>query len=123
MQIRVLLGIPKKRFNMKNKAVKIGVIASILPHLFCCVLPIVLSVVGLVAPEISHTSFIPEWIEPWLFVFSALMLGLSWILVLQDCPCAECKDEKSHRTQKIILCVITILFVISVVLHLFAHGH
>ena len=124
MQIRVLLGTPKKEACiMKNKAVKIGVIASILPHLFCCVLPIVLSVVGLFAPEISHTSFIPEWIEPWLFVFSALMLGLSWVLVLQDCPCAECEHEKSHRTQKIILCVITVLFVISVVLHLIAHGH
>lgn len=108
---------------MKNKAVKIGVIASILPHLFCCVLPIVLSVIGLFAPEISHTSFIPEWIEPWLFVFSALMLGLSWVLVLQDCPCAESEHEKSHKTQKIILCVITVLFVISVVLHLIAHGH
>ena len=108
---------------MKNKAVKIGVIASILPHLFCCVLPIVLSVIGLFAPEISHTSLIPEWIEPWLFVFSALMLGLSWILVLQDCPCAECEKEKSHKTQKIIICVITVLFIISVILNLMAHGH
>lgn len=108
---------------MKNKAVKLGLIASVLPHLFCCVLPIVLSVVGLFAPEISHTSFIPDWVEPWLFVFSALILGLSWILVLQDCPCAECEEKKSHKKQKIVLCVITVLFVISIVLHLVAHGH
>ena len=108
---------------MKNKAVKIGVIASILPHLFCCVLPIVLSLIGLFAPEIAHTSFIPEWIEPWLFVFSALMLGVSWVLVFQDCPCAECGEEKSHKKQKIILCFITILFVLSVVLHLISHQH
>lgn len=107
---------------MKNKAVKIGIIASILPHLFCCVLPIVLSLVGLFAPEIAHSSFVPEWVEPWLFVFSALMLGLSWVLVLRDCPCAECGKEKSHKRQKIVLSVITILFVISIILHMLLHG-
>ena len=108
---------------MKNKAVKLGIIASLLPHLFCCVLPIVLSLIGLFAPEVVHTSLMPEWIEPWLFVFSALMLCLSWVLTMQDCPCAECETEKSHKTQKIILGVITVLFVVSVVLHLCAHGH
>ena len=89
----------EKRYTMKNKAIKIGIIASILPHLFCCVLPIVLALIGLFAPEIAHSSFIPEWIEPWLFVFSALMLGLSWVLVIQDCPCSECGEEKSHKKQ------------------------
>ena len=107
---------------MKNKAVKIGIIASILPHLFCCVLPIVLSLVGLFAPEIAHSSVVTEWVEPWLFVFSALMLRLSWVLVLRDCPCSECGEEKSHKRQKIVLSVITILFVISIVLHMLSHG-
>ena len=132
MQIRILLGTPpiftevgaenQKETQMKNKAIKIGIIASVLPHLFCCVLPIVLSLIGLFAPEFAHTSFVPKWIEPWLFVFSALMLGLSWILVLHDCPCAECDDEKNHKTQKIFLSVITTLFVVSVLLHIFAHA-
>jgi len=108
---------------MKNKAVKIGVIASLLPHLFCCVLPIVLSLIGLFAPEISHVSFIPEWIEPWLFVFSALMLCLSWILILHDCPCSECDEKDAHKKQKIILTVITLLFIISVILHFISHTH
>lgn len=109
---------------MKNKAVKIGIIASILPHLFCCVLPIVLSVVGLFAPEFAHSGkFIPEWIEPWLFVFSALMLGLSWILVMRDCKCRceHCHGNDGHKTQKIILGVVSILFVISIVLHIISH--
>ena len=106
---------------MKNKAVKIGIIASILPHLFCCVLPIVLALIGLFAPEFAHSAFIPEWIEPWLFVFSALMLVLSWLLVIQDCPCSACDEEKSHKKQKIILSIITILFIISVVLHMLSH--
>ena len=106
---------------MKNKAVKIGVIASLLPHLFCCVLPIVLSLIGLFAPEISHTTFIPEYAEPWLFVFSALMLCLSWVLVWRECPCKECDEEKTHKRQKVVLSVITILFVISIILHLISH--
>ena len=129
MQIRVLLGTPSYKEKdtkgkiMKNKAVKIGIIASILPHLFCCVLPVVLAIVGLFAPEFAHSSLVPEWLEPWLFVFSALMLGLSWVLVFPDCPCSDCDDEKNHKKQKIILTVITILFVISVILHILAHGN
>lgn len=106
---------------MKNRAVKIGIIASLLPHLFCCVLPIVLSLISLFAPEIAHTSFIPESVEPWLFVFSALMLVLSWVLIFRDCPCAECGEEKSHKIQKIILSVITVFFVISILLHIIVH--
>ena len=102
---------------MKNKAVKIGIVASVLPHLFCCVLPIVLSIIGLVAPEMSHTHFIPESVEPLLFVFSGLMLALSWVLIWRDCPCAECGQDKSHKKQKIILGVITGIFVISIILH------
>ena len=110
---------------MKNKAVKIGIVATVLPHLFCCVLPIVLSVISLFAPEVAHSSLLmPEWLEPWIFVFSALMLGLSWIFVLRECPCKcdEYKEESNHRPQKIILAVVTILFIISIVLHIMAHN-
>ena len=108
---------------MSSKAVRVGIIASILPHLFCCVLPIVLSVVGLFAPEFAHAHFMPEWLEPWLFVFSAGMLGLSWVMVVRECRCEcdHCHGEHSHHTSKIILACITILFIVSVVLHLAAH--
>lgn len=107
---------------MKNNAVKIGIIASLLPHLFCCVLPIVLSIISLFGPEVAHAHFIPEWIEPWLFVFSGLMLGLSWVLVMRDCRCEcnHCHGEK-HRRQKIIMAVITVIFIISIILHMAAH--
>lgn len=108
---------------MKNKAVKIGIIASILPHIFCCGLPIALSVIGLIAPESAHLEIIPHWLEPWIFVFSALMLGLSWTLVVRECKCScdHCHGGHTHRTQKIILGVITIIFIISVLLHVAAH--
>ena len=108
---------------MKNRAIKIGIIASIFPHLFCCVLPIVLSLIGLFAPEVAHISFIPDWIEPWIFVFSALMLGMSWVLTFRDCPCAKCEEEKSHKVQKIILSLITVVFIISILLHILVHNH
>jgi len=109
---------------MKNKAVKIGIIATVLPHLFCCVLPIVLAILSLFAPEVAHSSyFMPRWVEPWLFVFSALMLGLSWVFVLRDCPCCEDEhcDQDHHKPQKIILGVVTVLFIVSIILHIMAH--
>jgi len=108
---------------MKNKAVKIGIIASIVPHIFCCGVPIALSIIGLIAPESAHFHIIPEWLEPWIFVFSAGMLGLSWVMVMRECGCAcdHCHGAHNHRTQKIILGVVTIIFIISILLHIAAH--
>ena len=109
---------------MKNKAIKIGIVATVLPHLFCCVLPIILAIISLFAPEVAHDSrFVPDWIEPWLFVFSALMLGLSWIFVIRDCrcDCGMCHNNERHTPQKIILGVVTVLFIASVILHICVH--
>ena len=112
-----------KGYDMKNKAVKIGIIASILPHIFCCGLPIALSVIGLIAPESAHFHLIPfEW-EPFLFVISGAMLAFSWYLVARDCKCQceQCEGDKAHRVQKIIMSVITILFIASLLLHFISH--
>ncbi len=108
---------------MKNKAVKIGIIASIAPHIFCCGVPMALAVVGLVAPDVAHFHLLPHWLEPWLFVFSGVMLVLSWWLIIRDCgcKCAQCKDAQSHKTQKIILGVITVIFIVSIILHFVSH--
>ncbi|MBD5389382.1 hypothetical protein HDR63_03965 [bacterium] len=108
---------------MKNRAVHLGIMASLVPHIFCCGLPIVLSVVGLVAPESAHFHLMPESWEPWLFVVSGAMLGLSWVLVLRDCRCAcdHCHGAASHRPQKVILGGVTLIFLVSIILHLLAH--
>ncbi len=110
---------------MKNRAVKIGIVASILPHLFCCVLPMVLAVIGLFAPEFAHTHFIPDTAEIWLFIFSGAMLVLSWILVLRDCRCScdHCADAKHQRIQKVIVAVITVIFILTTIMHIFSHHH
>lgn len=108
---------------MKDRAVKIGIIAGILPHLFCCVLPVVLGMVGLIAPGALDYDFIPESAEKWLFVFSGLMLCLSWIMYFsnRDCKCEHCDATHHHRVQMIILVCITILTVAGIVAHLFLH--
>ena len=114
-----------KELCMKNKAVKIGIFATILPHIFCCGLPMLLAVVGLVAPDAAHFHVLPHWLEPWLFVFSGGMLILSWYLVWRDCrcACAHCGGNKSHRTQKIVVGIITVLFFVSLLLHIASHAH
>lgn len=126
IRVRFLLGTPENVVIirlMKNKAVKIGIFASVLPHLFCCGLPILMSVVGLIAPDAAHLDFIPHSVEPWIFVLSGLMLALSWTMVLGTCACdcEHCAGPNSHRVQKWILGVITVVFVISILLHIAVH--
>lgn len=109
---------------MKNKAVKFSIVATLLPHVFCCGLPIVLSIVSLFVPEVAHhDAFVPGWLEPWIFVFSALVLGVSWVLVMRECKCSceHCHGDGSHRVQKIILSTVTVIFIISILLHVIAH--
>lgn len=110
---------------MKNKAVKLGIIATIAPHIFCCGIPMALAIVGLIAPDMAHFHILPHWMEPWLFVFSGIMLGISWWLIRRDCgcECEHCDGGKSHKTQKIILGIITVIFIASLILHLMSHHH
>ncbi len=112
-----------KEDTMKNKAVKIGIIASIMPHIFCCGIPIALAVAGLIAPESAHFHLVPHEWEPVLFVISGAMLVFSWYLVLRECECRceHCDGKKSHKTQKIIMGIITVIFVVSVLMHIITH--
>lgn len=108
---------------MKNKAVKLGIFATILPHVFCCGIPMLLAVIGLVAPDAAHFHLLPHWMEPWLFLFSGLMLVLSWYMVLRDCGCSchHCSGDKSHKGIKIFLSVVTVIFFVSLILHFLSH--
>lgn len=107
----------------KNRAIGLGIIAGILPHLFCCVLPVVLGIVGMVAPDFADHKIIPEQAEIWLFIFSGIMLTLSWVIYFHnhDCDCEHCGETHHHRTQRIILIVITILTIAGIVAHIINH--
>jgi SNF family Na+-dependent transporter len=108
---------------MKNKAIKLGIIATIAPHIFCCGIPMTLAIIGLIAPDMAHFHILPHWMEPWLFVFSGIMLLISWLLVFRDCECEckHCDSKKSHKTQKILIGIISVIFIISLVLHFISH--
>lgn len=110
---------------MKNKGVKLGVIAAIVPHIFCCGIPMVLAVLGVIAPDFAHFHVLPHWLEPWLFVFSGIMLAISWWLVLRDCRCSCdcCGGGHSHRIQRVVLIVATVITIISFFMHIFSHTH
>jgi len=96
------------------------VAAVALPHLFCCVVPAVLTLLSLVAPASGAVEIIPESWEHWVFVFSGVMLAASWIFVLRGCKCEckECATPPRHHIQKIILWVATAIFAISLVIHI-----
>ncbi|MEE1110732.1 MAG: hypothetical protein UIH99_00785 [Alphaproteobacteria bacterium] len=108
---------------MKNKAVKIGIIAIITPHIFCCGIPMALAIIGLIAPDAAHFHLLPHWMEPWLFVFSGYILGLSWYMILRDCgcQCEHCDGKKSHKVQKTTISIITVIFIVSIILHFISH--
>lgn len=108
---------------MKNRAVKLGIIAGILPHLFCCVLPVVLALIGMIAPDFADHEIIPESAEIWLFIFSGLMLVLSWIMYFshKNCECDHCNATRHHKRQCIILICITIFTIFGIVAHLMSH--
>lgn len=112
-----------KKVYMKNKALKLGIIATIAPHIFCCGLPMFLAIIGLVAPDVAHFHILPHWMEPWLFIFSGIMLMISWWMVMRTCgcECEHCDGNKSHKAQKLILGIITIIFIFSLILHLISH--
>ena len=108
---------------MKNHALGFGIVAGILPHLFCCVLPVALGLIGMVAPDIADHEIISERAEIWLFIFSGLMLILSWIMYFsnKNCNCSHCDKNHHHHTQMIILICITIATIAGIVIHLISH--
>lgn len=77
----------------------------VLPHLFCCVLPAVLAVIGAASP--AAIEIIPHRAEIWLLAFSGIFLAISfYILYFNDCPCGN----HGHRWQKLLLWISIIIY-------------
>ncbi len=108
----------------KSHLFNFGAIMLIAPHLFCCVLPAVSAILGLVAP-VGHSGFhlIPHRFMPIIFIFSGVFILISAsILFTKKCPCecSECSNEhKNHLWQKIFLGVSTLLYIIGFIVYIF----
>lgn len=89
------------------------------PHLFCCALPVVLAALSLIAPAADCHRFeiIPHAYMPFLFLFSGLMLGLGYYFTFFKCDC----KGSGHRRQKIILYIVTALFLLGVFMFYTSH--
>lgn len=120
-----------------NKALSIAVILSETSHVFCCVLPVVVSAMSLLAGA-GVISFMPAILvelhdaihayEIPLIMFSGIVLllgwGLHWLSMKMDChdtgcchgPCGPVKNKSSR-----ILKIATILFVVNVSIYMLVH--
>lgn len=130
-----------KFINMERlqKSLSLAIIAAETSHVFCCVLPTVVSILslatglGLIAAMPAGLEFLHELLHEWevpMITFSGLILLLGWgihyLAVRVDChdtgcvhgPCAP-KKRKAGK----ILKIASLLFLINVTIYLcFHHG-
>ena len=101
----------------KDNILSFGVVALMTPHLFCCVLPVVLATLSLIAPVEDAVHIVPHSWEPWLLAASGMMLAMSWFFVVRKCGCErECCRGRRHRIQKIVLWTATAIFAIGLII-------
>lgn len=113
----------KMKKSAKSKLLNFGTIAMITPHLFCCVLPIVSMMFGIVAP-IDHSEFhiIPHNYMPIIFIISGIFLITSWLLIFEkkcNCECKNCHNSNNgHKWQKILFWVSAMIYIIGLIIHI-----
>jgi len=105
-----------------QKAFTFGAALILAPHLICCVLPLALAAMSLIAPVSgsSHVEIIPREYMPLLFLFSGLMLAGGYYFTFFKCPC---DGSAGHRRQKIALYIVTALFIASIVMYFASHSN
>ncbi len=114
-----------------------AVLASELSHVFCCVLPTIVTIMGVLSSA-GLMAGAPEFIEnihdsihhyevP-IIVFSGVMVALGWVFHLSsrtvDCHNTGCVhppcDEKKITNSKILL-ISTLLFIVNLVIYFGIH--
>jgi len=106
---------------MKNqKAFTFGAALILLPHLFCCALPLALAAISVIAPATGsrHIEIVPHEYMPFLFLFSGLMLAVGYYFTFFKCDCSGA----GHRRQKILLYAVTLLFLIGLAMYFLSHS-
>jgi len=114
-----------------------SILASELGHVFCCVIPTVLSILTLAASygmvvtipgfALSYHNYIHTW-EHLIIAISAALLVLGWSLfalnarlqIKHDC-CSQTTCNKTRHKSKIIMIIATVLFLVNVSAYFLLH--
>lgn len=120
-----------------HKPVMWAVVVSESSHVFCCVLPTLFSVIGLLAGlgmVITLPGYMIElhqWLHDWevpMIVVSGLILAVGWIAVRHsekvDCHSAGCSHgacAPSKKRAHLVLKIATVLFVFNVLVYAVIH--
>lgn len=120
-----------------QKSLSLAVIASEGMHVFCCVLPTLFSLMGLLAglgvvaalppSMIAFHDFMHDWEVP-MIVASGIILALGWAAVVYsdkvDCHSSGCAHgacaPRKTRAHKILI-VASVLFFVNVVIYFGVH--
>ncbi len=123
-----------------KKGIFWAVVLSETSHVFCCVLPTVISVISLIAgaglvsalpgPVLAIHDMLHAYEIPMIFMSALVLLtgwGLHWMSLRLDCRSTGCGHEpcapKKTRTQ-LVLVVATLLFCCNLAVYMAFHaGH
>lgn len=122
-----------RRENVKKSMLGF-VVLSELGHLFCCVLPVLFSLIGIIA----GFGVIPSWIisthdamhhyELAIIVFSGVMLTLGWAaywysqrIDCHDTGCHHPPCDKKKDWNKLVLQIAVVLFVFNLLIYAGVH--
>ncbi|MGH1399349.1 MAG: hypothetical protein ACRBCT_09060 [Alphaproteobacteria bacterium] len=120
-----------------QKTVNIAVLAAETSHIFCCVLPTVVSVmsllagVGLIGSMPVSLLWLHDVLHDWevpIIIGSGVVLALAWALHFYakrfDCADAGCCSEpcapKKNSASRLLI-VASVLFVVNVSVYMFVH--
>jgi len=123
--------------SKKQKALHVGIIMTEISHVFCCVLPLVFSLAGLLA-GLGLVILLPDWLnglhdamhgfELATIIAAGVMLILGWAVhfysVHNDCHEHGCSHQPCGPRKKAaskLLKAGTLLFVLNIIVFFFFH--
>lgn len=123
--------------SKKEKALHIGLVLTGFSHIFCCVLPLLFGVAGLLA-GLGLVIVLPEWIdglhdvmhgyELYIIILAGVMVAIGWAVhwysYKNDCHdhgCSHGPCTPRKKTASRLLILGTFLFVLNVIVFLFFH--
>lgn len=123
--------------SKKKNALFIGIIATEISHIFCCVLPLLFSVLALLA-GLGLVIVLPDWMtdlhdvmhgyELPVIIAAGVMVVLGWAAYLysyeNDCHDHGCSHQPCaprKKTASKLLKIGTFLFLVNIVVFLFFH--